>query len=194
VSRSYLRRNRIGGQFSARTIEMLESPAYRVLSLAAHRVLSRIEIEHAHHGGRDNGKLPVTFGQFVEYGIPRKRIAPAIREIVALGFVEVTKQGRAGNGEWRWPNEFRLTYRPVDRAKPTDEWGHITEDDAARISHQIGPRKTKHQCPFRPPTGAQRGYRKSKTPVPNGGTTVPVPNGGTTSRLSGWGVGEAAAV
>ena len=39
------RRNRINEQFSARLIEMLESPAYRVLSRSAHLVISRIEVE-----------------------------------------------------------------------------------------------------------------------------------------------------
>src|SRR3712207_5280047 len=91
------RRKRISGQFSARTIEMWESPAYRTLSLSAHRVLSRLEIEHAHHGGNDNGWLPVTFDQFQEYGIERHCIAPAVRELEMLGFVEITEHGRAGN-------------------------------------------------------------------------------------------------
>ena len=65
--------NKISGQFSARLIEMMESPAYRVLSLSAHRVLSRIEIEWAHHGGQDNGQLPVTFDNFADYGVHRAR-------------------------------------------------------------------------------------------------------------------------
>ena len=47
---------------------MLESPAYRVLSLSAHRVLARLEIEIGHHGGHDNGKLQVTYESFVQYG------------------------------------------------------------------------------------------------------------------------------
>lgn len=84
------RKNSIAGQFAARPIAMLESPAYQVLSLAAHRVLSRLEIEHAHHGGKDNGKLPCTFEHFEQYGLHRRSIAPALRELVALGFVEVT--------------------------------------------------------------------------------------------------------
>jgi len=128
---NYLRRNRIGAQFAWRIIEMLESPAYRVLSLAAHRVLARIEIELAQHGGNDNGRLPVTFNQFVEYGINRHAIAPAIRELCALGFLEVTEQGRAGNAEFRQPNKFRLSYRPVGRAKPTDEWRQIKTHEQA---------------------------------------------------------------
>ena len=119
------RRNRILGQFSARSIEMMESPAFQMLSLAGHRVLARIEIEHAHHGGNDNGRLPVTFDQFVEFGMDRHAVAPALREVCALGFVEITEQGRAGNAEFRRPNRFRITYRQVGNAKQTDEWRRI---------------------------------------------------------------------
>jgi hypothetical protein len=129
------RRNRIAGQFSARTIEMMESPAFQALSLAGHRILDRLEIEMAHHGGQDNGLLPVTFDQFVEYGIHRHSIAPAMRELCALGFVEITERGRAGNAEWRRPNLFRLTYRQVGNAKPTDEWRTMrTKTDADTIA------------------------------------------------------------
>jgi hypothetical protein len=78
------RRNKITGQWAARSIEMLESPAYRILGLSAHRALSRIEVELAHHGGQDNGKLPVTFDDFVEYGIRRQSIGPALDELEAL--------------------------------------------------------------------------------------------------------------
>ena len=74
------RRNKIDGQFNARTLKMMESPAYRALSLSARRVMDRICIELMHHGGNDNGKLPVTYEHFVEYGIARHAIAPAIRE------------------------------------------------------------------------------------------------------------------
>ena len=126
-----MRRNSIPGQWAWRTIAMMESPAFRVLSLSARRILDRLEIEVAHHGGNDNGKLPCTYDHFEEYGIHRHAIAPAIREAAALGFIEVTEQGLAGNREYRRPNLFRLTYRPVGRSKPTDEWKRFrTEPDA----------------------------------------------------------------
>jgi hypothetical protein len=128
-------RQSIDGPFAPRRIEMLESPAYRVLSLSARRVLDRIEIELAHHGGNDNGKLPVRYDDFEGYGIHRHAIAPAIRETEALGFVEVTERGRGGNREFRSPNKFRLTYRHLDRAKPTDEWRRIgTIEDAENLA------------------------------------------------------------
>jgi hypothetical protein len=136
MSKSYRRRNTIGGQFAPRLIEMLRSSAYQALSRAGHQVLARVEIELADHGGMDNGKLPVTYTQFADYGLHHNAIAPAIREVVALGFLEVTEQGRSGNAEWRRPSKYRLTYRHVDRANPTHEWRRITVNDAAVIAKE----------------------------------------------------------
>src|SRR5262249_11055097 len=132
---AHKRQNRIAKQFSWRTIDMMESPAYQALSLTGHRILARVEIELAHHGGQDNGQLPVTFDQFAEYAINRHSIAPGLREVCALGFLEISEHGRAGNAEWRRPNLFRLTYRPVGNAKPTDEWQRIrTFEDAELVA------------------------------------------------------------
>ena len=133
---------RIQGQFAPRLIDMLESPANRVLSLAARRLLDRIDIELAHHGGLENGRLPVTYAQFTEYGIDRLGISPAIRETEALGFVTV-KRGRGGNAEYRAPNLFGLTYRPVqavrygDSTPPTDDWRRIkTIEEALQVAQE----------------------------------------------------------
>src|SRR5215510_9179311 len=131
------RRNSINGQFAARRIEMLESPAYRVLSRSAHMVLARIEIELAHHGGNDNGRLPVTSENFVEYGMHRTSVAPALREAEALGFIRITERGHGGNAEYRSPNRFYLTYahtRDSKKSPPSDEWRHIeTLEEANQI-------------------------------------------------------------
>jgi hypothetical protein len=145
------RRNRISEQFDARVISMLESPAYRVLSLSGRRALDRIAIEHAHHGGNDNGKLPVTYEQFMEYGIDRHAIAPAIRELEALGFIEVTQHGRPSAGKYRWPNLFRLTYVYCDKSSmPTHEWRKIkTLDEAeliARAARKASVKRRRYRC------------------------------------------------
>lgn len=95
-------------------------------------MLSRIEIEFAAHGGTNNGQLAVTYDDFGKYGIYRHAVAPAIREVVALGLVEVTEAGRAGNAEWRKPNVFRLTYRHTDNGPPTHEWERIETDQQAK--------------------------------------------------------------
>jgi hypothetical protein len=122
------RKNRINGQWSPRLIEMLESPAYRVMSLSAHRVMARIEIELARHGGNDNGRLPVRKQDFIDYGISGRLVAPAIREAEALGFIRVTKRGRGGNAEHRQPNLFFLTFahgRDSRAEPPPNDWRKI---------------------------------------------------------------------
>jgi hypothetical protein len=131
------RRNKIDGQYAAYPIEMLESPAYRALSQAAHKVIARIAIELAHHGGNDNGALPVTVDDFIEYGMHRSSVGPAIREAEALGFIKVTERGRGGNAENRAPNKFYITFLNCrsSRAKPpTHDWRKIKAEDAERIA------------------------------------------------------------
>jgi len=127
----------IPGQFAPRLVEMLESPAWRILSASAHRLLDRLDIEHRHHAGRDNGKLIVTFEQFCSYGMDRHAVARAIREAVALGFVEVTRRGCAGNADQRQASQYRLTYQPAEGVPgyASDEWRRIrTLEEANRIA------------------------------------------------------------
>jgi hypothetical protein len=130
------RRNRISGQFAAHLIEMLESPAYRVLSGSAHKVISRIEIELGHHGGNDNGRLPVTTNDFMQYGMHRTSVAPAIREAEALGFIRITERGRGGNAEHRSPNLFLLTFAHARHGRerpPTHDWRRIKTMEEAKL-------------------------------------------------------------
>jgi hypothetical protein len=140
--------------------------AYRVLSLCARRVIDRVEIEHANHGGNENGKLPVTFDHFVEYGIHRHSVAPGMREAVALGFLEITQKGRAGNAEHRSPNFFRLTYRPQMEYRLTD----LTSGGAANLSKRpkqsLVPRaRTRLRKKQKPGAGkCQRSVTKTKIP------------------------------
>jgi hypothetical protein len=177
------RRNGISGQFAWRLIAMLESPAYRVLSQSAHRILARVEIELAHHGGNDNGKLPLTYEQLEDYGVDRHAIAPALRELVALGFLEITEHGRAGNAEFRRPNLFRLTYRHLGRADPTDEWKRIaTIEEAQTIARSA---RTKSQWGKIPAPSGENPHRKHEFP---GGENPHYSHGGeshTTIDISG---------
>jgi hypothetical protein len=99
---------------------------------AAGRVLDRLEIELARHGGMDNGRLPVTYDDFQRYGTDRHAIAPAIGELVALGFIKVTEHGRAGDAEWRKPNQFRITYKHMRETSPTHEWKRIETSERAK--------------------------------------------------------------
>jgi hypothetical protein len=104
----------------------------------------------AHHGGTDNGRLPITYQNFEDYGMDRDAIAPAIRECEALGFIEVTVHGRAGNAEFRAPNMFRLTYRhckDVD-GDGTHEWARIkTNAEALAVAKAARKTPQKNRIP-----------------------------------------------
>jgi hypothetical protein len=164
---SIKRRNSINDQWSARRREMLESPAYRALSQSAHRVISRLELELCYHGGNDNGQLPVTFEDFVDYGIERGSIAPALREGEALGFFRITDRGRAGNREYRAPNKFYLTFavgRGSRKNPPSDEWRKIkTLEEAKEIARTARANKNKGGRTRHKACG--EGERKNKKPV-----------------------------
>ncbi len=167
-------RNRYSDNFVGRLIPLLESPAYRALSLAAHRVLSRIEIELGHHGGQDNGKLPVTYKQFVDYGVDRHAIAPALSELEALGFIEITKHWPSGDS-FKWINWFRLTYRPAEGV-PSDgshEWRRIADAGTAEaIAKQARA------------TGRNPGLRRSKA-LERKGHGEPAPSSANPSGSTG---------
>ena len=173
------RRSSIQGQWAGITIEMLESPAYRVLSLSAHRVLTRIQIELANHGGKDNGKLPVTYDDFQAYGVDRHAIGPALRELAALGFIEITEKGRAGNAEWRTPSLYRLTFRgPGGGYDGTHEWRLVSEGQAkslAQAARAQKPQKPKNRWGKRPATGVETPHQEQEL---NGGNTPTTPHSG----------------
>lgn len=162
-----VRRNQIpkGVQWTWWTIEMLEAPAYQVLSLSAHRAIARIRIEHAHHAGKENGKLVVTFRNFHEFGIHWNAIAPAVRESEALGWIRVTQYGVASNGEFRIPTKFALTHlETVDNPKPTDDWRRIkTVEEAERIAKAARKAKARygrfHPRKAKPKTDLRYGNR-----------------------------------
>jgi hypothetical protein len=153
--------NAISGQFAPKLIEMLDSPAWQALTRAARRVIDRLDIELANHGGHDNGRLPATYADFVAVGIDRHGVHPAIAEAVALGFLVVTEQGRAGNAEWRRPNLFRLTYRHA-KGIPGDgshEWRRIkTIEEALAIKAKARESANRRE--------AKKALKKKKT---NGG-------------------------
>src|SRR5262245_48825222 len=156
---------------------MLESPAYRALSLSAHRAMARIEIELARHGGNDNGRLPVTKLDFVDYGISARLVAPAIREAEALGFIRVTERGRGGNSEYRQPNKFFLTFaygRDSRGNPPTHDWRKIkTVEEAIEIARAARDNKNLQAVEF-----AARRARKTKNRYRNP-VVVPHPETGS---------------
>jgi DNA-binding transcriptional MocR family regulator len=189
----------------------MESPAYRVLSLAAHRAMSRIEIELRHHAGKDNGKLPVTFSDFVDYGIHHASVTPALRELEAVGIIRITR-GRAGNAEHRSPNLFYLTFaNGRDKKEPPHDWRKVETTEQAeelvrearaaknpqaveRGRRQAGRRKTNPTTGFRkvslPETGGNSEKSHYRKPVVQAtaetGSTIDISGGDGCSTSKPW--------
>jgi hypothetical protein len=114
---------------------MMESPAWKALSLSARRVLDRIEIEFGRHKGNPeaNGELIVTYDDFVKYGITRRLVRPALNEVVALGFVRVTRMGAAGNADDCMATMYLITHQHAGSAQYVeDNWKRIKNNKEAK--------------------------------------------------------------
>jgi hypothetical protein len=197
------RRTFTAGQFIAHPRAMVESPAMRALSLAARKALDRIEIEHMNHGGAQNGQLPVTYRDFEAWGIRRHSIAAAIRELEALGFIEITRRGYGGSAELRTPSQYRLTYRPAWNAGrkdgdgtheylkiKTDEQAEAIAAAARKNANRRNVERSKNYfatpriVQFPPPkTWGENAFSRP----PKRGVQAHPPNRGVLSRVSGGG-------
>jgi hypothetical protein len=154
-------RKSIPSPFTWRTVEMLQSPGFRALSLTARKILDLLEIElHAGHGGNpfENAKgLPLTYDQIIKaLGCDRHAVAAAIREVIALGFVELIREGCAGNAGERQPALYRLTYQHSgSNYLITNEWKRFkTVEEAEAAARQA-----------RASTSEPTRVRKNKSPV-----------------------------
>ena len=108
--------NKISGQLAARSIEMMESPALSRPQPVGSSLYRASKWSSLTTADRTMGKLPVTFDDFVAYGMHRTAIGPALAELESLGFIEITDQGKmARAAEYRRPKKFLLLSRPVRR-------------------------------------------------------------------------------
>jgi hypothetical protein len=167
--------------FTGRGVELLESPALRVLSRAAHLALLRIELELRHNGGFNNGKLIVTTEQFIEYGISENSVAPALRELEALGLIRITQRGRGGNAEYRRPHHFRLNYlcgEQEAQEAPLDHlWKRVqTLEEAALIAQAARNAKDPHKV-----ADGRRQSSQKHCPPPKTGVKPPQKMGAKTA-------------
>jgi hypothetical protein len=155
---------------------MKESPAWKALTLSARRVLDRIEIEFGEHKGKpeENGALVVTYENFIAYGINRAEIGPAVRELVALGFIRITRAGVAGNADQRQSTMFLLTYQPNGSAQYVEDgWKRIqTDEEAKAIAKAARERKGNMRAREYGRAGATARWAKNKTPVMD---SIPTP-------------------
>jgi hypothetical protein len=89
-------------------VEVMESPPWCRLSRNARRIIDRLLIENIQHRSEKNGQLQVSFEQFVEHGVGRRFVRPALKELVSLGLLAISS-GTA-RGCQRPPNLYRLAF------------------------------------------------------------------------------------
>jgi hypothetical protein len=144
--RSSYRNRDVGGPpkdqpWSWYTVEMMRSDAWRDMSINGRRMLDLLEIEHLAHGGYENGKLAVTYDQFVAGGIRRGSIFATVAELERLGWIEVNRGLYRGYARSA-PHRFRLTHRRTriisDVGAPylveaTHDWRHYRSEKSNRM-------------------------------------------------------------
>jgi hypothetical protein len=113
---------------------MYGSPAF--LELVKHRaariVVDRIAYEHTRHGGKENGRLKVTFDDFVAWGMSRSSVGDAIVVAEALGWIKRVTRGRASFEDGRYPGEYAITWQCIGADLPTNDWKRIHDQETAR--------------------------------------------------------------
>jgi hypothetical protein len=126
------RRSKFSGQFIMVPVDMLRSPAWALLNLTDRRILDRMELEHADHGGADNGALPVRYADFKAFGIRQQSIALSLRRLMALGFIVRTAQGRRAFADIPGSAaQYRITYIDARGIGRTNDWQKISSLDEA---------------------------------------------------------------
>ena len=109
------------------TSELINSLAWRSMSVNCLKLTLRLLLEHINHGGLENGRLVCTYKDFQEYGLTRNKIRPAIEEADFLGLVKHQRGERifAKNQ----PNSYRITFYGTSEARdPTNEWKRMTQE------------------------------------------------------------------
>jgi hypothetical protein len=170
-------RNAVAPYFASRPVELTASLAMRALTQSAHRALLRIEIELRQHAGRCNGKLIVTKQQFVEFGLHPRMVAPALRELEALGIIRI-EHGRGGNAEHRQPNRFLLNYLcgAVDADEQiTNAWRLFkTKDEAVEVRRTARKAKDPQKVAYgRRTAGKRNNFRGHKVCPKPGSQSAP---------------------
>jgi hypothetical protein len=160
---------------------VFESPALPVLSKSAFVCLFRIMLEYLRHGGKDNGRLPVTYKQFEEYGVHNNAVGPALHELEALGFIKITR-GRGGNAEYRHPSLFWITFL-LGGSYEFQQFKTAEEAEAAALRARAHARKKNISRPRKPraaPPAKTTGETPTFSPVETTGEGANFPPAETT--------------
>ncbi len=89
-------------------VDVIESSAWRSLSINARRIIDRLLLENFRHMAVKNGQLRVSARQFAECGVGMRLVSCAVAELVDAGLIAVTKGLASG----------RFSPRPISIGSP----------------------------------------------------------------------------
>ncbi len=121
--------------------ELLNSPAWRCMSLPCRKLLEFLMLEHMTHGGAQNSELFATYDQLEKFGIARSHINKTLREAEILGLVVIDRRGRQARNR-NYITYYKLTFLPYRfmnekgvkmYSSPDNEWRAIKDADAEAI-------------------------------------------------------------
>jgi hypothetical protein len=125
--------------------DLLNSAVWLVMSHQCRKLIDALMVEHANHGGVQNGNLKATYDQLQTRGMRRGTILKAILEAEALGVIEPNR-GVRSYGSRRSPSVYRLTWLGTpDGLTATNEWKAIKTPIEARVRIQNAFAKLKHE-------------------------------------------------
>lgn len=116
-------------QFIIHKRELLESEAWKTMSINCFHLITLLETEYMSCAGQDNGHIFLTYHQIENFGIRYGSIKNTIKEAIKRGliFIELNeKVGKYG----KYMQKFGLTYLPINInsssesyfIQPTNEW------------------------------------------------------------------------
>ena len=128
--------------------------------------IARIRVELANHGGKDNGKLPVTFLDFEKYGVapPCNRASNTRSRGPRVDTRHTIRPCRTG--DYRAPNMFALTHMTVNEMKATNNWDKIETMVEAQIIAKAARKTPNTSAGKRTSTSAGKRTSKGKSPHP----------------------------
>lgn len=113
--------------------DLLTSCAWLAMTDQCRKLIDALMVEHADHGGVENGSLIAPYDTLQARGMRRSSILAAVLEAGALGLVDPTR-GVRSFGSRKLPSIYRLTWLGTpDGLPPTNEWRAIKTDDEAAV-------------------------------------------------------------
>lgn len=98
--------------------DLLESDAWRSLTINSRRFLDFLMIQHMRHGGKANGRLIAPRRQLWDFGIGHRLVSAAIEDCERVGLIFCRR------GVGRAPNLYTLAWLPLANGDkpPNGKW------------------------------------------------------------------------